>query len=220
MRIALLLLLLLSSAAPAAAPAADDGWKKADEADGITIYEKKEGDLLAFRAEGLVDAPVLAVAGTILDYEHNTEWIDHLEEETVLKRPAPGQYVEYTHVGTPFVIKDRDFLCLVTVTVNEKEKFVSIESHSVVDAVKPPTKYVRGEVVHNEFRLFAAPAGKTQLKGEFHIDPKGTVPKWIVNLFQRAWPMKAFKAIRERVAAVKPHLPEPLAPVLAPAAKF
>lgn len=194
-------------------------WKKADEGDGITIFERKEGDLLAFRAEGIVGAPVLDVAGTILDYEHNTEWVDHLEEETILSRPAPGQYIEYTHVGTPFVLKDRDFVCLVTVKVDEPSKTVSIESHSVEDPAKP-TEFVRGHVVHNEFRLAPAGPGKTILKGEFHIDPKGSVPKWIVNLFQRAWPKKAFEAIQKRVAKVKPSIPEPLVAVLAPVAKF
>lgn len=214
-----LLAFFLAASVHAQAASFND-WEKVDGEVGLSIFEKKEGDLLAFRTEGVVDAPLRDVAGAILDYEHTTEWVDHLEEERILSRPSPGQFVEYTHVGTPFVLKDRDFVCLVTVKVNEKEKTVSIESHSVDDPQAPSTKFVRGRVVHNEFVLAPDGTGKTRLTGEFHIDPKGSVPKWIVNHFQRAWPKKAFHAIQARVASVKPQVPAALEGVLAPIAKF
>lgn len=198
-----------------------ENWEKTDEGDGITIYERKEGDLLAFRTAGEVKAPLRQVAGAILDFEHTTEWVDHLEEETILSRPASGQFTEYTHVSTPFVLKDRDFVCLVTVTVDRPEKLVTIESHSVEDAARPRTSFVRGKVVHNEFRLRPGSApGTTHLEGEFHIDPMGSVPKWIVNMFQHAWPKKAFRAIEDRVAKVKTKIPAPLEDVLKPIDQF
>lgn len=205
-----------------ALPGDGKDWEKVDEDDGLTIYEKKdETGFLAFRAEGVIDGSVRDVASAILDADHTTDWVDHLEEDRVLSRPGPGKFIEYTHIGTPFVLKDRDFVCEVNVKADEKAKVLSIESHSVDDPGAPRTKYVRGSVVHNEFRL--SPDGspnRTLLRGEFHIDPKGTVPKWIVNLFQRAWPRKAFLAIQKRVKEHKSTLPLALEPAVAPVARF
>ncbi len=197
-------------------------WKKADEDNGISIFERKEDSgFLAFRVEGSVNAPIRDVASTLLDAEHTPDWVANLEEDKIVHRQGPAQFLEYTHVGTPFVLKDRDFLCLVTLQLDEKNKMLTIESHSVEDASVPPTKYVRGSVVHNEFRLSPdGSAGKTKLVGEFHIDPKGTVPRWMVNLFQRDWPKKAFHAIQRRVASVKPTVPVVLESLLAPLAGF
>ena len=197
-------------------------WKKVDEDNGVTIFEMKErSGLLAFRTEGTVDAPVLHVASVLLDAEHTPDWVDHLEEDKVIRSMGPGQFLEYTHVGTPFVLKDRDFLCEVTIQLNETDKVLVIESHSVEDASIPLTKYVRGNVVHNEFRLSPdSSPGKTKLMGEFHIDPKGTVPRWMVNLFQRAWPKKAFRAIQKRVAEFNPAVPKALESVQAALARF
>ncbi|MGZ3651329.1 MAG: START domain-containing protein [Bdellovibrionota bacterium] len=197
-------------------------WKKVDEDEGVTIFEQEDpSGFLAFRTEGVVDAPLHAVAGALLDSEHTPDWVDHLEEDKILSRPTPSRFIEYTHVGTPFVLKDRDFLCEVNLALNEKDKTLTIESHSIEDPNFPPTKFVRGSVVHNEFRLSPlAAAKKTKLVGEFHIDPRGSVPKWVVNLFQRAWPKKAFRAIQKRVEEGKSALPVALEPVIAPSARF
>lgn len=203
--------LLISSSLAFAA--AEGGWKQTDAADGILIFEQTDPNgLLAFRADGIVDSSVHAVAAALLDSEHTPDWVDHLEEDRILHRDGPGKFVEYTHVGTPFVLKDRDFVCEVELHV--KDGALSITSHSVEDAAAPETNYVRGVVVHNEFRLTPLKGGRTRLKGEFHIDPKGSVARWIVNLFQEAWPKKAFKAIQVRAAEDRSVLPKALEPIL------
>ncbi len=186
----------------------------------MQIFERHEGDLLAFRTDGIVNAPLRQVAAALLDYKHTTEWVDHLVEETVVKRLNPAQFLEYTHVGTPFVIRDRDFLCQVTITVDRQAKSLTIESHSVEDPSGPTTKYVRGKVVHNEFRLTPAAGGKTRLEGEFHVDAMGSVPKWIVNMFQHSWPKSAFRAIQKRVDTGKSQIPAALEEVVKPIDQF
>jgi hypothetical protein len=195
-----------------AATAHADGWKQTDDAEGILIFEQEDPNgFLAFKASGIVDAPLHAVAAAILDPKHTPEWVDHLEEDRVIRRTG-GKFLEYTHVSTPIVLKDRDFLCEVNVSV--KGDWLSIASHSVEDPAGPSTSYVRGVVVSNEFRLKPLKGGRTELKGEFHIDPRGSVAKWIVNLFQHAWPKKAFRAIQKRAGEGKSTLPVELEPIL------
>ncbi len=42
---------------------------------------------------------------------------------------------------------------------------------------------------------------------EIHADPKGSVPKWLVNLFQKGWPRNTIEGIRKQAAKadVKEH---------------
>jgi hypothetical protein len=203
---------LLLFASIAHAGPAIRGWKQTDAADGILIFEQQDpSGFLAFQASGIVEAPVHAVAAAILDSKHTPEWVDHLEEDRVIRRQG-GKFLEYTHVSTPIVLKDRDFLCEVTVSVSGDSLLIA--SHSVEDAAEPPTSYVRGVVVSNEFRLTPLKGGRTRLKGEFHIDPKGSVAKWIVNLFQHAWPKKAFRGIQKRAAEGTSSLPVEIGPIL------
>jgi hypothetical protein len=34
---------------------------------------------------------------------------------------------------------------------------------------------------------------------EIHSDPKGWIPKWIVNMVQRTYPIKLFKALKKQL---------------------
>jgi hypothetical protein len=41
--------------------------------------------------------------------------------------------------------------------------------------------------------------GKTQVTLEIHSDPKGWIPKFIVNMVQRTYPIKLFKALKKQL---------------------
>ena len=46
----------------------------------------------------------------------------------------------------------------------------------------------------------------TYVVGEIHLDPKGYLPKWVVNIFQKDWPINTFSALRKHVK--KPDVTE------------
>ena len=39
----------------------------------------------------------------------------------------------------------------------------------------------------------------SRFTGSFPPSPRGSVPKWIVNMFQRAWPKDTFKGIKKQL---------------------
>jgi hypothetical protein len=38
------------------------------------------------------------------------------------------------------------------------------------------------------------------VSGDVHCDPRGSIPTWIVNYFQKDWPRTTFKNLRTQVA--------------------
>jgi hypothetical protein len=46
----------------------------------------------------------------------------------------------------------------------------------------------------------------TRVSGDVHCDPRGAVPTWLVNFFQKEWPHTTFKKLRAQVA--KPNIVE------------
>ena len=77
---------------------------------------------------------------------------------------------------------------------------MTLNIHSVTDPLAPETDYVRGELMHSSFTLTALDHGqKTHIVAEMHADPKGSVAKWIVNMFQKGWPHNTITSLREQV---------------------
>lgn len=216
---------------------ADDGkpasdWEKIHDKDGIALFRREVpgSDVFAFRGQGTIDAPLSKVASVIFDSEHSTDWIDNLVLTRRVRTLGPNEFIQYDHIGTPFVLKDRDFVSKVTIQLEPENHRITFNYQSVTDPDAPETKYVRGDLKKTQFTLSSIEGGaKTLVEGEIHCDPRGSVPKWIVNMFQRNWPEKSLKALRKQVARAEIKIdsrfaafgdtPAPAAPVAAEASR-
>jgi hypothetical protein len=206
----------LMFAVPAAAdapggspPPASSAWEKLGDDDGVAVYRREVpgSPLIAFKGEGIIDASILRVASVLVDSTRATEWIDSLVEARVLRVISETEDIHYDHVATPFVMKDRDFVSDCKLEFDPGTKKVALRIHSVSDASAPSTGYVRGELLDSSFVLTSIEHGtKTRVVAEIHADPKGSVAKWIVNLFQKRWPHNTITHLRAQVA--KPDIKE------------
>src|SRR5206468_13112438 len=116
-------------------------------------------------------------------------------------------WVEYDHFNTPFIIKDRDFVIHCKMSVDPAKQGIVVAMKSVVDPSIPPTRYVRGELIDSEYVMKPIEGGKkTWFEGEIQVDPKGSVPKWLVNWTQSSWPIDTIEALRKQ--AKKPDIKE------------
>jgi hypothetical protein len=194
-----------SGPAPAASELAQPpvAWEKIGDDDGIAVYRREVpgSPVIAFKGEGVIDASILRVASILVDPARATEWVDSLLEARTLRHLSETDYIEYDHVGTPFVMKDRDFVIDCRLEFEPAAKKATLKFHSVTDPLAPTTSYVRGELISSGFAMTALEHGtKTQLVAEIHCDPKGSVAKWIVNWFQKAWPHNTITRLRAQAA--------------------
>ncbi len=191
---------------PATAPVNESAftWQQPSQADGILLYWSKvpDTDIVAFKGEGIVDAPMDKVATIIVDTTRGTEWIDGLVESKVLKSVSPTQFVEYDHQGVPFpfdqLISDRDFVSQVTIAPAPEVHGLTISYVATEDPSMPPTKkYVRGELRYCVFKLMPMTlVNQTYVVAEVDADPKGHLAPWLVNFFQEGWPHTTFQNLR------------------------
>ena len=206
MRTAMLTLLLLAT--PALAHAEDDsltaaGWKQTKKTDdGIVISTRKVpgSSMMAFKGEGDVDAPLDKVATIVFDTTRAAEWIADLKESRIVRWSGDAEFVEYDHVGTPFIIKDRDFVSLVSFSVDPAAKRVRFHYASTTDATLPEKRYVRGDLMDTTYLLNAIDAGHTHVVADFHCDPKGWIPSFVANWVQADWPVDTFRGLRRQAA--------------------
>jgi hypothetical protein len=191
------------NAASAPAPAAPVTWEKIGDSDGIGVYRREVpgSPLIAFKGEGYINASIVRVASVITDSNRAPEWVDSLTESKIIRQISETETVHYDHIGTPFVLKDRDFVSDCKLEFDPAKKNITLRIHAVTDPLAPPTRYVRGELIHSSFALTSVEHGsRTFVVAEIHADPKGSVAHWIVNLFQKRWPHNTITRLRAQVA--------------------
>jgi hypothetical protein len=129
------------------------------------------------------------------------EWVPDLIDVRIVQHVSAIERVQYMLFATPFIVKDRDFVISTRAHFDPETLVMRIEFHSVLDERAPETENVRGRVVAGEYLLEPLDEGeKTRLTTQVYLDPRGSVPRWIVNRTQRSFPMKAISALRERCA--------------------
>ncbi len=184
----------------------DYHWQKSCETNGITIYwSKVEGSqVIAFKGNGIVDEPLDKVASVIVDTTRGTEWIDSLVSSKVVRTLSPNEFIEYDHAGIPFpfdtVMSDRDFVSHVTVDYDPGTQRLTVSYLPAEDDLAPVLrKYTRG-VMTCVFKMVPmSMPDQTYVEAEVHCNPKGGVPKWLVNFFQQGWPETTFENLRREV---------------------
>jgi hypothetical protein len=182
-----------------------------DEEDGIKMYrhDVAGSSIVALRGEGFVAAPITRVASVLVDRKRSTEWIDRLVKTKLLRELSDTESVEWDHIKTPTPLKDRDFVFKTTIATDPAQKKVVFSYHSVTDPLAPETDdYVRGSFKNGKFELTMASRKNkdgsitrgTIVNAEVEVDPRGSVPKFIVNMVQKSWPHQTLVALRKQVA--------------------
>jgi hypothetical protein len=207
----------------AALPVNADDWKLVSKDQGIEVYRREVpgSHIVAFKGTGTIDAPLWKIASILLDTRRAPEWVDSLKESRVVRRLALNSYIEYNHIGLPFIIKDRDFVSEVRIDVDPAGKAFALIYRPASDADVPAGRHVRGEIVAGSFRAVALEKDRrTDLTAELQSDPKGAIPGWLANFFQRNWPQSTFQAIRTQAAKPDITMPDEFKDVLAPTRGF
>jgi hypothetical protein len=174
-------------------------WSLISDIDGVKTYRKEVQGSGIFLLKGvtILNAPIEKVLTLMLDDNRATEWIDLLKEIKLIKTVSDRQYTLLYEMASPIplLVKKRDFLLESNFAYHKKEEKVTLSLHSVEDESVPLQKgYVRGHIYKSEWSFIALKKeGKTLVSLEYHVDPKGLIPKWIVRTFQKDWPHNTLK---------------------------
>jgi hypothetical protein len=207
----LLAVFALSGVARADAPSATPKWEQFDEEDGIRMFRRDVpgSSIVALRGEAFVAAPIARVASVLIDRKRSPEWIDRLVKTKVIRELSETEAISWNHIKTPTPLKDRDFVFKTVLTTEPAKRKVLFSYYSVRDSLAPEyDAYVRGSFQSGKFELTVAErtnADGTKTQGtivvaEVIVDPRGSVPTFIVNMVQKSWPHKTLTALRKQVA--------------------
>jgi hypothetical protein len=197
-------------------------WKEISNDGGLVLWAKELPDdpILVVKGAGDIEAPAWKVASVILDQERGPEWVERLEASRLIRAVGPDEFIGYTRVGTPILLKNRDFVAKGKVEVSKETKTITISVTGTADPAVPETDSVRGKIKYARYVITALGPNRAHIIAEIQVDPMGSIPKWVFNLFQRSWPKRVFEGIRHQTAKLDIKPPAYVAEALKPAESF
>ncbi|MDB5110770.1 MAG: hypothetical protein JWR67_1884 [Mucilaginibacter sp.] len=173
-------------------------WKLNTEKDGIKVYTSivPESKIKAVKVEGTFNATPAQLVALLMDVNTAADWIYHTKSSVLVKQVSPTELYYYSEINLPWPTANRDFVAHLTVTQNPETRIVTIEGPVVSGFVAQKQGVVRITDANGKWMI--TPIGNDRVKVEYaiHLDPGGSLPSWLVNMFAAEGPAKIFKGIK------------------------
>ncbi|MDF2177600.1 START domain-containing protein [Aliiglaciecola sp. CAU 1673] len=181
-----LILLVLASLMPSMAfadcVAGFDGWKQAKKAQGVTVSKRQLANgQLEVCASTAVRTQLSAFILLLRDTEHAPQWIANAHRVTLLERPAHNVDVVHSIFDSPWPVQDRDLVTRSQYQQDADSLVLTLQVHSVPDALPPSPNTVRMDNVRGVWELTPLQEGWVAIRYQGEGDPGGNIPNWLAQ---------------------------------------
>lgn len=187
-------------------------WKFLYEKSGIRVYKQKKGDKdspMAFRAIGILNAKTIDVLDVLRNVE-SSNWDPGVKKKHTITEHSVYEAVIYNINTLPWPADPRDSILHSKLSTDKKNRVIHVNTWSVEHKNYPEFDgYVRGVLHHSNFIFKPTKDGQTFVDMDAKLDPKGWIPKIVVNYVQKGWVYDFLKNLEKEAQITKlPKIPE------------
>lgn len=183
-------------------PSLASDWSFVKEKEQIKIYAKtnKSSPIKSLKAVGTIDAPIERVIALLRDVKYANTWVPNLVERSYVEKISDIEAVLYDVTDMPWPVADRELILHHRLNYSKDGRFLILTFESVKrNEVKVKKDFVRAFVHTGKVHFIPVSDSKTKLEVFLHVDPKGVIPSWVINLVQVEMPFELVKAIQNNV---------------------
>jgi len=182
-------------------------WVEVRKSEGIVVYSKDltESDLFAFKAKGVLKGPIESYLDLIRRVSEHKRWSPSLIDKYVVEKRSEIEVITRDVHFLPWPLTNRDLIVHNKLYLDHEEGYLVVGAHSIEHEDYPIKEdFVRARLSVGAIFLRPKSKDKTEIKLIIHIDPKGSVPHWMINEIQKNWPLKYLKGLEKQVAKHSP----------------
>ena len=182
------------------------GWEKLYVKDGITGYRRTTPDsnYAAWKGHGIVASPFFRVVAVYMDSDRSCEWLADCVENRFIEKPDLEHQTSYNRTHLPWPFQDRDLVFTDHFAFDSKTRRVVDVMRSVEHPKAPERKgIVRAILLESTFEARAIDDEHTFVEVSLHLDTRGFLPAWLVNMTSKNWPLETFTRLRKAAAGTK-----------------
>ncbi len=179
-------------------------WEFLFEQDNIFIYvrEKKGSDYSAFKGVSVLKASIPNLLHILRNVEMSADWTPNLVYKKTIEDLSLFEAVTYNHNSLPWPVKDREMVMHSLLKMDYRNKRIEVISKSIDHKDAPSNKeLIKAHITYSHLYLVPLREGDTIVDVDAHVDPKGWIPSWLVNMIQRNWPYEFLTRLEKKSQA-------------------
>lgn len=180
---------------------AQKDWELKSDREGIAVYTRlyPGSKFKAVKVYCTLPATLSQLVAVILDVNTGAQWLYSTKSSSLLKQVSPSELYYYSEVNVPWPVNNRDFIAHLIVSQDARTKTVTVNGPTVADYIPHKKDVVR--VARSDGQWIISPVDKNHIKVEYtlQVDPGGSVPAWLINLFATKGPYESFRNLKQHL---------------------
>lgn len=164
---------------------AQDDWVLKKDKDDIVIYTRESADspLKEYRASAIIKSPLPDVFRFLTDLNYRPAWVIKCAGLEIIDTLEEGGILYHTSYDIPWPLSDRDLVVVADIFYDKENRKarlltnISDTEHPLQEGMVRMTRYKEDVFLEEIDSLH------TEFKAEGFVDPGGSVPAWVVNMF-------------------------------------
>jgi hypothetical protein len=178
-----------------------NNWELAKEKDGIKVFTRKETNskFKSIRVEANIAGTMDKLLKVLMDASSNKDWVYNTNESYLIKKISPFEVISYTETTLPWPASNRDVPLHMTISHNPKLNTLKVVAKGIPNAIPPKKGIVRIPYFNSWWDVKYDGKNRLNIVYFLEMDPGGTVPAWLVNMFVAKGPYETFTGLSRLV---------------------
>lgn len=177
-------------------------WKLSKDKDGIHVYTgtSENTKYKSIRVKCEFAGSISRLRTILRDVPHHSDWVYKAKNVSLVKQPTPDEIIYYMETEVPWPVSNRDGVYHITMQADSLHH--SFSAVVVSDAGYVPEKSGKVRVSSSKAVWTVTEAGgKIKIDYTLEVDPAGSVPAWVVNMFVDKGPYETFRNLEKMLRA-------------------
>ena len=169
-------------------------WQFSKEKKGIRVYTKSSdsSSFKAVKVEGVFEGSWEKLSAILMDVKNMDQWVYHTTKSYVIKKVSASELIYYTETILPWPINNRYTIVHMKLTTDGNQNTHKVVGVHEPNFVIPKTTLIRTSYYRSLWEVKTLSKNKISIVFIVDINPGGSLPPWVVNMFITAGPFETF----------------------------
>src|SRR5665213_1889962 len=179
-------------------------WVLRKDKEGIKI-STRQSDRSKFndiKVEMDLPGTIFQLAAILTDVDNYAQWVYSTSKSILIKKITPNKLVYYSEFNAPWPAMNRDLYAVMEITTDSIYHLLKVISVGEQNYQPPKIDLVRIPYSKGLWNITTVSGNLIHLIYVVELDPGGSVPAWIVNIFSTKAPLETFKNLKNKMASL------------------
>ena len=184
------------------ASAAGDDWELRKDRDGIRVYTKarEESGIYIYKVITSIRMKPERVFEQVVDFRENLKYMELVDSLSFMDHRKNERYINYMRIDMPWPVKNREMV--MDMKVQFSPDSIRLVSDDRPGRIKDSETIIKVEDFHEEWVIRSfGDTGNTKITVMGWINPGGSIPTWVVNMFSVRTPFRFISGILKELRA-------------------